>query len=241
MMSEKETKKIKIFNIIGPLLFFIDLFLGIFLLQKDINWWHLKWLWIVEGILISISVFMAIYRCIFIKKEYKSIVYVGFPVLSLILFLNGALVYSGIVYFKNRQDNFNHKRMYEIKEDILKDKNYIDVGFTKTCKKDHCENMDYVAEMIHSMNFSEVGPGVKECVRENVLFSIEVIKNDYSLYLTFYRETPWIYYSLMEGDIFPHTESFYIKGDSVEIDSLYNYINENHDLFHKIEEKNGED
>jgi hypothetical protein len=71
---------------------------------------------------------------------------------------------------------------------------------------------------------------------------VEVSKHDYLLRLEFYHGTPWITYDLMDGDIFPHMEGFYIKADSVKIEALYKYIIENHEEFHKIEEsKNGEE
>ena len=242
MINEKKIRLIKFFKIACPILFFVDLGLGIFLLFNDINWWHLKWLWIIEGTLISLSLIASIYRIIITRGEYKKQFDVGLPIFCLIMFLGGAFIYAGIASYIYHKNNVYQKRMYEIQEELLRKKNDVEVCFGNVCREEHNENMDFVVEMVSSMNFKEVGYGEKECIRENVLFNIEEISYDYHLSLTFYRETSWIHYSLMDGDIFPHTESFYIKCDNVEIETLYNYIVENHEEFHKIEEnKNGEE
>ena len=84
--------------------------------------------------------------------------------------------------------------------------------------------MQSVVEMVNDLDFLEVGYGDKKCSRENYLFSVEVIRDEYRLYLRFYRGTSWIEYYFSHGDIFPSTETFYIKSDSVEIEAIYNYI-----------------
>jgi len=237
MENEKEIKKIRVLRTIGPILFFIDLIIGGIILFKNYHFLNHKILWIIEGILIGISIVMSIYRIAITKKEYKKQINIGMPIFGLILFLNGALIYSGILYLRISDDEFNESRMSEIQNDILRNSDEITVHIGNVCRKEHEINMDYIAELINEMEFTQIGYNVKECTDDNYYFMVEVSKHDYLLRLEFYHGTPWIEYDLMDGDIFPHMEGFYIKADSVKIEALYKYIIENHEEFHKTEEK----
>lgn len=242
MISGKETKKIIILRTILLILFFADLLLGIHLLVKDSQMWSLRWLWAIEGVLIVASIAIAIYRISITKKEYTNYLITGSPVLNLIVFIGGLLIYVGLVAIVIRGYDYDRKRMPEIKEDFSRQASYARVEFGNQCKEKHYYNMQSVVEMVNDLDFLEVGYGDKKCSRENYLFSVEVILDEYWLYLRFYRGTSWIEYYFSYGDIFPSTETFYIKSDSVEIEAIYNYIIENHEEFHKIEEnKNGEE
>ena len=242
MISGKETRKIIILRTILLILFFADFLLGIHLLEKDSQMWNLRWLWVIEGVLIVASIAISIYRISITKKEYINYLITGSPVLNLIVFIGGLLIYVGLIANVIHGYDYDRKRMPGIKEDFSRHVNNARVEFGNQCKENHYYNMQSVLGMVNDLDFLEVGYGDKKCSRDNYLFSIKVVDYDYFLTLRFYRGTSWIEYDLSEGDIFPDYEHFYIKSDKVEIESLYNYIIENHEEFHKIEaNKNGEE